>query len=96
MGDHCESRCDLTLEGSVPECLSISLKTLIFHAAHNFECELKYLRYVVKNSKFLKQIKIDMPSRFNKMAHLERSLLDCPRASVACDISFFPVESSDK
>lgn len=77
----CDSHNIEALKESTLKCVSMSLKTLIFKRVWNMECELKFVRYVVKNAEFLKQMKI-------RLGRLVRELLDCHRASMTCDINF--------
>ncbi|XVF00893.1 hypothetical protein REPUB_Repub04eG0041200 [Reevesia pubescens] len=93
---HCKLECDQALVESVPKCVSMSLKTLIFQQVYNDECDLKLLRYVLKNATFLKQMKIGISSRLAKRGRLLQNLLNYPRASVACEISFFFFDSSNE
>ncbi|XVF45512.1 hypothetical protein PTKIN_Ptkin02bG0212600 [Pterospermum kingtungense] len=83
-----ECGCDQELVGSAPKCVSMSLETLIFSRVR-YICEFHFLRYVLNNAKFLKQMKIiGMSFQFTELNRHIRSLLDCPRASMPCDISF--------
>ncbi|XVF45511.1 hypothetical protein PTKIN_Ptkin02bG0212500 [Pterospermum kingtungense] len=84
-----EHGCDQALEESVPKCVSMSLKILTFKGVYNHECEVKLLRYVLGNAKFLERLEIGIFSCLKKQGRLMRDLLKYPRASMACDISFF-------
>ncbi|XP_022762110.1 F-box/FBD/LRR-repeat protein At4g26340-like [Durio zibethinus] len=83
---HTGGKCGQSLPVSVPKCVSMNLKTLKLTGFFNNECDWKLVRYILKNAKFLKQMKIGISLCLKKRRHLLKNLLKYPRASVACEI----------
>ncbi|XVF00894.1 hypothetical protein REPUB_Repub04eG0041300 [Reevesia pubescens] len=91
----CKRGCHRAVIESVPKCVSMSLRTLIFKQVYNIECDWKALRYVLKNAKFLEEMKIEISSGLVNRRRLLKNLLKYPRASMECEIRFF-FESSNQ
>ncbi|XVE93834.1 hypothetical protein REPUB_Repub01dG0228900 [Reevesia pubescens] len=77
---HKGRKCGRSLPESVPKGVLLSLKTLKMTGFYNNECDWRLVRYISKNAKVLKQMKIGISFHLKKWHHLLRNLLMYPRA----------------
>ena len=85
--DYEEIRIDKPL--NVPKCLSSQLTTFHYKGFGWAEDELEFVRYILKNARFLK--KLTITSKFpdsNVKLHLLKDLLRFPKLSRTCKIAF--------
>ncbi|XP_039024844.1 F-box/FBD/LRR-repeat protein At3g52680-like [Hibiscus syriacus] len=81
--------CDKSFSKTVPVCVSASLKALKLTGFINQNCNWTFIQYMLKNAKFLEEVKIRTSSMLKKRRRHIRNMLNCPRASTECQIRFF-------
>ncbi|XVE93835.1 hypothetical protein REPUB_Repub01dG0229000 [Reevesia pubescens] len=79
----------MRLPDSVPKCVSMCLKTFNFRGFKGAKCDLRLVRYILKNATFLKQMKIGISFNLKEQCHLLAELLTFPRTSKTCEVSFY-------
>ncbi|PWA42611.1 FBD-like protein [Artemisia annua] len=77
---------------SVPTCMLTNLKTMEFKRARGYECEMKFLKYILGNSKALKMLRITCDATRYLLRKEEEWLCAVifmlPKASKNCQIRF--------
>ncbi|KAE8681980.1 hypothetical protein F3Y22_tig00111278pilonHSYRG00107 [Hibiscus syriacus] len=86
---HRGHNCDKSFSKTVPVCVSASLKALKLTGFINQNCNWTFIQYMLKNAKFLEEVKIRTSSMLKKRRSHIRNMLNCPRASTECQIRFF-------
>ncbi|XP_039024829.1 FBD-associated F-box protein At4g10400-like [Hibiscus syriacus] len=86
---HRGHNCDKSFSKTVPVCVSASLKALKLTGFINQNCYWTFIQYMLKNAKFLEEVKIRTSSMLKKRRRHIRNMLNCPRASTECQIRFF-------
>ncbi|KAJ1382093.1 Leucine-rich repeat domain superfamily [Sesbania bispinosa] len=71
----------------VPQCLSSKLRKCSILNYGGTECELLFAKYVLRNSRVLRSMKIYRKSSRDKFEMLKELCL-CPRSSPQCELSF--------
>ncbi|KAE8681922.1 hypothetical protein F3Y22_tig00111280pilonHSYRG00005 [Hibiscus syriacus] len=92
---HRGHNCDKSFSKTVPVCVSASLKALKLTGFINQNCYWTFIQYMLKNAKFLEEVKIRTSSMLKKRRRHIRNMLNCPRASTECQIRFF-LDSTDE
>ncbi|KAK8555678.1 hypothetical protein V6N13_046203 [Hibiscus sabdariffa] len=90
---HKGSKCGNSLPVIAPRCVSESLETLKLTGVCKQKCSWKFVQYVLKNAKVLKEMKIGTSLSLKNRSRCLKNLLKYPRASAVCEIDFF-IDSS--
>ncbi|KAK8630419.1 hypothetical protein V6N13_079215 [Hibiscus sabdariffa] len=90
---HKGRNCSNSLPVIAPRCVSASLEMLELTGVCKQKCSWKFVRYVLKNAKVLKKMKIWTSLSLKNRSRRLKNLLEYPRASAACEIDFF-IDSS--
>ncbi|KAK8585547.1 hypothetical protein V6N13_050525 [Hibiscus sabdariffa] len=90
---HKGRKCRKSLPAIAPRCMSTSLETVKLTGFCDQKCNWKFVQYVLTNAEVLKEMKIGTSLHMKNRSHRLKNLLEYPRASIACEISFF-IDSS--
>ncbi|KAK8585541.1 hypothetical protein V6N13_050519 [Hibiscus sabdariffa] len=86
-------KCRKSLPAIALRCMSTNLEMIKLTGFCDQKCNWKFVQYVLTNTEVLKEMKIGTSLHMKNRSRRLKNLLEYPRASTACEISFF-IDSS--
>ena len=77
---------ELTVD--VPQCVSSHLKEFYLHTYEGWECDSEFIKFIMKNARFLRSIHIDSVLQEDHTKKMIQRLSLCPIGSENCEFFF--------